>query len=116
VLAALTAGYFLGGIIADRTVSAAVLGMIVGLASIYLLALPAFADAILRLVLDAIDNVRLGSLCAARAIMFLPVMLLGVYSPFAISLCQWRPRQRTCEADDIRRTIPWPDSEVQPGY
>jgi len=32
VLAALTAGYFLGGFIADRTVSAAVLGMIVGVA------------------------------------------------------------------------------------
>src|SRR5256885_14365673 len=48
VLAALTAGYFLGGFIADRTVSAAVLGMIVGVASVYLLVLPSFADAILR--------------------------------------------------------------------
>jgi hypothetical protein len=86
VLAALTAGYFLGGFIADRTVSAAVLGMIVGVASVYLLVLPTFADAILRFVLDTIDNVRLGSLYAALAIMFLPVMLLGVYSPFAIRL------------------------------
>src|SRR5207237_9609512 len=83
VLAALTAGYFLGGFIADRTVSAAVLGMIVGVASVYLLVLPSFADAILRVVLDTIDNVRLGSLYAALAIMFMPVMLLGVYSPFA---------------------------------
>jgi predicted membrane-bound spermidine synthase len=86
VLAALTAGYFLGGFLADRTVSAAVLGMIVGVASVYLLVLPSFADAILRFVLDTIDNVRLGSLYAALAIMFLPVMLLGVYSPFAIRL------------------------------
>jgi len=86
VLAALTAGYFLGGFIADRTVSAAVLGMIVGVASVYLLVLPSFADAILRFVLDTIDNVRLGSLYAALAIMFMPVMLLGVYSPFAIRL------------------------------
>ncbi|WP_051387027.1 fused MFS/spermidine synthase [Bradyrhizobium sp. ARR65] len=86
VLAALTAGYFLGGVIADRTVSAAVLGAIVGVASVYLLALPSFADAILRFVLDNVDNVRLGSLCSALAIMFLPVMLLGVYSPFAVRL------------------------------
>jgi spermidine synthase len=86
VLAALTAGYFLGGFIADRTVSAAVLGMIVGVASVYLLVLPSFADAILRFVLNTIDDVRLGSLYAALAIMFLPVMLLGVYSPFAIRL------------------------------
>jgi spermidine synthase len=86
VLTALTAGYFLGGFIADRTVSAAVLGMIVGVASVYLLALPSFADAILRFVLDTIDNVRLGSLYAALAIMFPPVVLLGVYSPFAVRL------------------------------
>src|SRR5580693_10293322 len=54
VLAALTAGYFLGGFIADRTVSAAVLGTIVGVASVYLLVLPSFADAILRFVFDTI--------------------------------------------------------------
>src|SRR6266566_8030054 len=55
-------------------------------ASIYLLVLPSCADAILRFVLDTIDNVRLGSLYAALAIMFMPVMPLGVYSPFAIRL------------------------------
>jgi len=86
VLAALTAGYFLGGFIADRTASTAVLGMVVSAASIYLLVLPSFAGAILRLVLDTIDDVHLGSLYAAFAIMFVPVMLLGVYSPFAIRL------------------------------
>src|ERR1700746_2114768 len=72
VLAALTAGYFLGGLIADRKASAAGLGMNVGVASVYLLILPSFADAILRFVLDAIDNVRVGSLYAALALMFLP--------------------------------------------
>jgi spermidine synthase len=86
VLAALTAGYFLGGFIADRTVSPAVLGAILGLASLYLLVLPSFAEVILGFVLAAIDDVRLGSLYAALAIMFLPVALLGVYSPFAIRL------------------------------
>jgi predicted membrane-bound spermidine synthase len=86
VLAALTVGYFLGGFVADRTASAAVLGTIVGVASVYLLVLPSFADAILRFVLDNVDNVHLGSLYAALAIMFPPVVLLGVYSPFAIRL------------------------------
>ena len=86
VLAALTAGYFLGGFIADRTVSASVLGAIVSVASLYLLALPSFADVILAFVSNTVDDVRLGSLCAALAIMVLPVALLGVYSPFAIRL------------------------------
>src|ERR1700730_3417575 len=86
VLGALTAGYFLGGFLADRTVSATVLGTIVGLASLYLLVLPSFAEVILRFVSDVVDNVRLGSLYSALAIMFVPVALLGVYSPFAIRL------------------------------
>jgi hypothetical protein len=86
VLAALTAGYFLGGFIADRTVSASVLGALITGASIYLLVLPSFAETILNLVFDNIDNVRLGILYSAFAIMFLPVTLFGVYSPFAIRL------------------------------
>ncbi len=86
VLAALTAGYFLGGFVGDRTVSAAVLGIIIGIASLYLLALPSFAGAVLGFVFNAIDDVRLGSLYSAFAIMVLPVVLFGVYSPFAIRL------------------------------
>ena len=86
VLMALTVGYFLGGAIADRTPSMAVLALIVLVASAYLLALPAFAEAVLEFVLDRIDDIRLGSLSAALAIMFFPVALLGMYSPFAIRL------------------------------
>jgi predicted membrane-bound spermidine synthase len=86
ILAALTAGYFLGGRIADRTVSAAVLGAIVTMASLYLLILPSFADNLLKFVSDNVDNVRLGGLYSALAIMFVPATLLGVYSPFAIRL------------------------------
>ena len=86
ILAALTAGYFLGGRIADRTVSAAVLGAIITIASLYLLVLPSFADNLLKFVSDNVDNVRLGGLYSALAIMFVPATLLGVYSPFAIRL------------------------------
>src|SRR5882757_9088764 len=86
VLAALTAGYFLGGWLADRTASAPVLGAAVLVASLYLLALPAFAERVLEFVLADIDDVRSGSLIAALAIMFFPVTLLGIYSPFAIRL------------------------------
>jgi spermidine synthase len=86
VLTALTAGYFLGGFIADRTVSPGVLGAIVAVASLYLLALPSFAEAILGFVADHADNIRIGSLYSALAIVFVPVTLLGVYSPFAIRL------------------------------
>ena len=86
VLAALTVGYFIGGFVADRLPSAALLGAAVGVASLYLLLLPGFAEGVLSFVSDQVADVRLGSLYAALAIMFVPVTLLGVYSPFAIRL------------------------------
>lgn len=86
VLAALTVGYFLGGVIADRRPSAAVLGAAVLIGSVFILALPAFATAILEGVLDTIDDIKAGSLVSALAIMFFPVAFYGAYSPFAIRL------------------------------
>src|SRR5499426_1594570 len=86
VLIALTAGYFLGGALADRTPSPAVLALTVIVGSVYLLALPSFAPAVLESVLAAIDDIRLGSLLSALALMFFPVTFLGMYSPFAIRL------------------------------
>jgi spermidine synthase len=86
VLLALTAGYFVGGTLADRTASPAVLAFTVITGSAYLLLLPSFGQAILQYVLAGIDDVRAGSLIAALALMFLPVTFLGMYSPFAIRL------------------------------
>ncbi|MBV9971646.1 MAG: fused MFS/spermidine synthase, partial [Xanthobacteraceae bacterium] len=86
VLAALTVGYFLGGFIADRLPSPALLSAAVAVASLYLMLLPSFAEGVLSFVSDGIADLRLGSLYAALAIMFVPVTLLGVYSPFAIRL------------------------------
>jgi predicted membrane-bound spermidine synthase len=86
VLIALTAGYFLGGALADRTPSPAVLALTVIVGSLYLLALPSFAQAVLEFVLASIDDIRAGSLASALALMFFPVTFLGMYSPFAIRL------------------------------
>jgi spermidine synthase len=86
VLIALTAGYFVGGTLADRTASLAVLALTVIVGSLYLLALPSFAQAILEFVLAGVDDIRAGSLIASLALMFFPVAFLGMYSPFAIRL------------------------------
>src|SRR5215475_5963969 len=86
VLAALCAGYFLGGALADRHPSPRVLAATVTVGSVYLLVLPSFAEPVLQFFVWRIDNIRLGSLAAALAIMFFPVTLLGVCSPFAIRL------------------------------
>jgi len=86
VLMALTVGYFLGGALADRTPSPAVLALTVIVGSLYLLALPSFAQVVLEFILASIDDIRAGSLTSALALMFFPVTFLGMYSPFAIRL------------------------------
>src|ERR1700728_582954 len=86
VLAALCAGYFLGGALADRHPSLRVLGATVTIGSVYLLLLPTFAQPVLQFFVQNIDDIKFGSLAAALAIMFFPVALLGMYSPFAIRL------------------------------
>ncbi len=86
MLAALCVGYFIGGVVADRHPSAAVLGVTVLIGSVYILVLPLFSERLMEFVLGATDNVRTGSLAAAFAILFFPVTFLGMYSPFGIRL------------------------------
>jgi predicted membrane-bound spermidine synthase len=86
VLAALCVGYFVGGCVADRYPSPRVLGAIVAVGSLYLLLLPAFAEPVLQFFVLQIDDIKLGGLAAALAIMLFPVTFLGMYSPFAIRL------------------------------
>src|SRR5437773_8218774 len=62
VLAALTAGYFAGGVMADRRPSPRVLGAAVLIGSAFILALPFFATAMLEALLDAVDDIKAGSL------------------------------------------------------
>jgi len=86
VLAALTAGYFAGGHMADRHPSARVLGIAVLIGSAFILALPSFSTVLLEALLDAIDDIKAGSLVSAFVLMFFPVAFYGAYSPFAIRL------------------------------
>src|SRR5690606_21563105 len=84
VLCALTVGYFIGGWLADRKPSSAVLGLTIVIGSAYLVALPLFVDAMLDFVLGHVEDVRIGSLAASCAVLLFPVTMLGMYSPFAI--------------------------------
>src|ERR1700730_14386084 len=86
VLAALTVGYFGGGVVADRRPSARVLGTAVLIGSAFVLVLPFVSTVILERLLDAIDDIKAGSLVSAFVLMFFPVAFYGAYSPFAIRL------------------------------
>ena len=62
------------------------LGVTILIGSVYVIALPLFAQPMLEVVLDAHRRRQAGSLVAAMAILFFPVTFLGMYSPFAIRL------------------------------
>src|SRR5947209_4403651 len=77
VLAALCAGYFIGGLAADRHRRAQHRSGRIAIGSLYILVLPAFSERLMESVLAAIDDVRTGSLAAAFVILFFPVTFLG---------------------------------------
>jgi len=86
VLIALMVGYFLGGWLADRWPTHKLLAGLIMASAVYMAFVPLAADGVLAAIFDAIESVRTGSLAAALALLFVPLTLLGVYSPFAIRL------------------------------
>lgn len=93
VLAALTAGYFFGGWMADRNPRPSGLGWLVVGGSAYLAVIPLFADGMLDLLTSMLGGLsdqrefeRWGSIAGAMLLLFVPLALLGVYSPYAIRL------------------------------
>lgn len=90
VLAALSIGYYLGGIIADKVPRFSLLGAIIVAAGVYLLLLPLFGPSVCE---SARQNFEIAEhatpippLVACVILFLLPGILLGIVSPFAIKL------------------------------
>ncbi len=90
VLVALSAGYWLGGRLADRDASLAGLGRLVLLAAGLMAVVPFVAGPFLRVSVDALDSVEAGafagSLIAVLVLIAVPVLVLGATAPYAIRL------------------------------
>lgn len=90
VLVALSVGYAVGGRLADRYPRPATLGQIVLAASVLLGVVPFVSGPFLRRAVSAVDHlsaaVFLGSLVGVGALIAVPLLLLGMVSPFAIRL------------------------------
>jgi len=86
VLIALMVGYFFGGWLADKRPTHKVLALLILIAAVYLALVPVIAKPVLATIFDAIESERAGSLAAALALLFIPLTLLGVYSPYTIRL------------------------------
>jgi spermidine synthase len=87
VLVALSAGYALGGRLADRWPEIRGLCAVVTVAGVLLAAVPFAADPFLRLSVHALGALSvggfLGSLVAVLVLVAVPVMLLGTVAPYA---------------------------------
>ena len=87
VLVALSAGYAIGGRLADRRADLRGLCVIVLIAAVLLALVPFVADPFLRLSVKALGALSvggfLGSLAAVLVLVAVPVMLLGTVAPYA---------------------------------
>src|SRR3954451_24585496 len=87
VLVALSAGYALGGRLADRRADVRGLCALVLAAALLLALVPFAADPFLRASVDALGALSvggfLGSLVAVLALVAVPVLLLGAVAPYA---------------------------------
>ena len=90
VLVALSAGYWIGGRLADRDPTVRGLSRVVLVAAALLAAVPFVAPPFLRISVQALDAVQagafVGSLVAVLALVAVPVLLLGTVAPYAIRL------------------------------
>jgi spermidine synthase len=90
VLVALSAGYWLGGRLADRDPTMRGLCRIVLAAGLLLAVVPFVANPLLRLAVKALDTISagafIGSLLAVLALVAVPVLLLGTVAPYAVRL------------------------------
>jgi predicted membrane-bound spermidine synthase len=90
ILIYLTAGYFLGGWWADRSPHYKTMYTILVWGAFTAGLVPLFSRPVLRLAADAFDQLQVailfGSFTAVLILLFVPVTLLGMISPFAIRM------------------------------
>ncbi len=85
-LFALMVGYFLGGRLVDRAPSAGVLGVLVLFAAVAMAAIPALKDPMIEAVISNIGDGRMGVTLATAGLIFVPLVLIACFSPFAVRL------------------------------
>jgi len=85
-LGALSLGYLVGGRLADRRPSFFVLGTIIAAAGLIILIVPFYAPACCRWIDGASPGRSTNPLFASLFLFFVPSVLLGMVSPFAIRL------------------------------
>src|SRR5687768_14567971 len=82
-LAALSLGYYSGGMLADRKPTFYLLNILLLIAGFWLMLIPFYANAICRAVLQLNPGERLGPLLSTMILFGGPSVLLGMVSPYS---------------------------------
>ncbi|HEY8498461.1 MAG TPA: fused MFS/spermidine synthase [Limnochordales bacterium] len=90
VLASLTAGYFLGGRLADRRPSPEWMGWLIVAPGAFVTTMPLWAGPFNFWMINTGIGIREGSLLSALVLFFVPGLFLGTVSPYAIRLAAER--------------------------
>lgn len=85
ILIALMAGYFWGGIIADKYSDTKTLSYFILITSFFIASSPFLAPGIINFLESSLNN-ELALFCSVIAITFLPICLLGFFTPYSIKL------------------------------
>jgi spermidine synthase len=86
VLAALSLGYWLGGMVADRWPRLPVLGALIAIPGIMIALLPFGYPSLNRAIAASGMGARLGPLVSCLVLFLVPSVFLGMISPFAVRL------------------------------
>lgn len=92
VVAGLMAGYFLGGLVADRFPGFGMAALIKAGAAAYLIFVYFLADGTLENLLAAITNDTAALFLSGFVVCFPPLLVLGLYSPLSVRLLLREPR------------------------
>ena len=83
---ALSAGYLIGGQLSMPEATLTRFGGLFCLAAALLAPLPWINEWVMNLIFEAVEDPRFGSLLACMTLFFLPTMVLGTISPYAVRL------------------------------
>jgi spermidine synthase len=86
VLAALSLGYWLGGLVADRWPRFSVLAMLIAIPGVIIALLPFVYPGLNRAIAGGDVGSRLGPLASSLILFLVPSVFLGTVSPFAVRL------------------------------
>ena len=86
VMASLAAGYYLGGMLADKESSFRAFSMIIFAAGALIVPIPMFSNIVLETALNSGLGEKYGPVLASLLLLSAPTILLGMVSPYAIRL------------------------------